>query len=620
MPQLEWRGRRASATSSSPRSDSMESPTTVPSATVPGAACALMVAQHVNFFPSRHHRRGTCAVAGTKSVPGRYASQDPGLELKRKRSDSSSGAASRPSSPRSPVWRAVMVPEPPERRHRVADPRPPGGQPRESMRKDHLAECVVPGLEKDMGRPLVARFSTPRWQADPGADQRPAHLAVDPEAGPASPTLVALAARDRSARAAGGADDLAQDAGRGRLHLRAARSSASRPSATSTARDNLASKGTIHLVPDIYIVWNEAARRGSRGTPRYARAAAFASPEPRHVDRFFEMRPKSPAEAMRQEMGCARDGPYVVFSAAPRTLIPRTRYLGDGARPMRCAHGFPERRPDAGRCGRTRPIPTPWGDTRTRGVVVYPAHGDQADSPKSWQDYSTSSRMPRCCFGLNTTAFFEAVVVDRPCLTIVADEFWASQAGPATSATCCRGDFLEVSQECRRGRRRESRGSLPAPTKKAGPTGVLRGWFLRPSGLDRPRLGIVANVIERAALQGRAPAARHAARRTRPGLDARSRGRDREPGRSSRGDPDQEPARPGRNAVPSVLEQTDRRLRDRRLRQQRRAPSAADDRQAVRGFGDPRIIYVRTSGRLSMPDNWERADHRGPRRVRRHPH
>ena len=39
----------------------------------------------------------------------------------------------------------------------------------------------------------------------------------------------------------------------------------------------------------------------------------------------------------------------------------------------------------------------------------------------------------------------------------------------------------------------------------------------------------------------------------------------------------------------------------------------SDEREAeataavVRAIGDPRIVYVRTSGRLSMPDNWEQA-------------
>ena len=34
---------------------------------------------------------------------------------------------------------------------------------------------------------------------------------------------------------------------------------------------------------------------------------------------------------------------------------------------------------------------------------------------------------------------------------------------------------------------------------------------------------------------------------------------------------------------------------------------AAETREIAEGFGDPRVRYLRTSGRLSMPDNWERS-------------
>ena len=34
---------------------------------------------------------------------------------------------------------------------------------------------------------------------------------------------------------------------------------------------------------------------------------------------------------------------------------------------------------------------------------------------------------------------------------------------------------------------------------------------------------------------------------------------------------------------------------------------AAATAAAVHALGDPRVVYVRTNGRLSMPDNWERA-------------
>ena len=59
-------------------------------------------------------------------------------------------------------------------------------------------------------------------------------------------------------------------------------------------------------------------------------------------------------------------------------------------------------------------------------------------------------------------------------------------------------------------------------------------------------------------------------------------------------------------AVRSVLEQTDQDFEIVVCDNSDEAEAAATA-DAVRRFGDARIVYVRTNGRLSMPDNWERA-------------
>lgn len=65
-----------------------------------------------------------------------------------------------------------------------------------------------------------------------------------------------------------------------------------------------------------------------------------------------------------------------------------------------------------------------------------------------------------------------------------------------------------------------------------------------------------------------------------------------------------------RNAIRSVLSQT---FSDLELIVCDNSDEAADTAAIVREFDDPRLHYIRTSGRLSMPDNWERsiADARG---------
>jgi len=149
-----------------------------------------------------------------------------------------------------------------------------------------------------------------------------------------------------------------------------------------------------------------------------------------------------------------------------------------------------------------RPHPTnpePWAGYSHPGVSVYPLLGDQADSPESWQDYFNQLAHAACVFGLNTTAFLEAVVVDRPCLTIVSDEFWASQARTGHFRHLMKGDFLEVSRDAAEVADRVARILGGADEKQAGRREFTR-WFLRPCGLDRNVSRIVADVIERTAL------------------------------------------------------------------------------------------------------------------------
>jgi len=61
-----------------------------------------------------------------------------------------------------------------------------------------------------------------------------------------------------------------------------------------------------------------------------------------------------------------------------------------------------------------------------------------------------------------------------------------------------------------------------------------------------------------------------------------------------------------RQAVRSVLEQTCQDFEIVVCDNSDDAEAAATA-ETVRAFGDPRIVYVRTNGQLSMPDNWERA-------------
>jgi hypothetical protein len=153
--------------------------------------------------------------------------------------------------------------------------------------------------------------------------------------------------------------------------------------------------------------------------------------------------------------------------------------------------------------------PTPWDDYSHPNAVVYPSHGDQADSPESWQDYYDQLSGAACVVGLNTTAFLEAVAADRPCLTIIADEFYGAQGKTGHFRHLLHADFLEVSSDATEVAERVARILDGADEKREGRR-YFTSWFLRPGGVDVPATLAVTDVLLDMVPAGRRTAERRA--------------------------------------------------------------------------------------------------------------
>ena len=256
--------------------------------------------------------------------------------------------------------------------------------------------------------------------------------------------------------------------------------------------DNLTSKGTVHVIPDAYVVWNEALADEAVEIHDIPREAIRVTGAP-HLDRFFEMRPTVERGELCRQMGCADDAPYVVYLCSSRTLISSEAHIVTGLADA-LARQFPVASPTL--LVRPHPVnPDPWQDYSHPGVVVYPKLGDQADSPESWQDYFNQLSGATCFVGLNTTAFLEAVIVDRPCLTIVADEFHAVQGWTGHFRHLLEADFLEISRDVTEVAARVARVLQGGDEKAEGRREFVK-WFLRPCGAERPVTPGVADVVE----------------------------------------------------------------------------------------------------------------------------
>jgi hypothetical protein len=282
--------------------------------------------------------------------------------------------------------------------------------------------------------------------------------------------------------------------------------------------DNLTSKGTVHVLPDVFVVWNEPIAQEAvelhdvpLGTVRITGAP--------HLDRFFEMRPAETREQLAARMGCPDARPYVVFLCSSRTLM-------TDETPLVTAVAEALRRRFAGNPPTlvVRPHPTnaePWEQYAHPGAVVYPKNGDQADTAESWQAYFDQLKMSVCVIGLNTTAFLEAVVADCPCLTLVTDEYYAAQGRTGHFRHLLKGDFLEVSRDLDEVADRVARIVGGADEKRDGRREFVR-WFIRPCGMEQSASVVVADVIESLLGPGAAPAAGR--RPLVPGLTLASEG------------------------------------------------------------------------------------------------
>src|SRR6185369_2056378 len=241
------------------------------------------------------------------------------------------------------------------------------------LRKEHPSpERVVSSLEKDMPDDTRAKFRTPLWRSAIGTRTALRGWRWIEAASPASPTVLSrLRAIDPDVMLVSPAvspkDPVEAD------YLHAGRTLGITTIGCPNSWDDLTSKGTTHVLPDMFLAWNEA----------LAQEAAEIHDIPAGTiceDDSFMV--KGLSDALAREFGV----------------------------------GAP-------------------------ALIVIP---HQSGQPASSQEYFDQLAHATCVFGLNTPAFLDAVVANRPCLTIVNETYWPAQGRTGHFRHLLKGKFLEV--------------------------------------------------------------------------------------------------------------------------------------------------------------------------------
>jgi hypothetical protein len=117
------------------------------------------------------------------------------------------------------------------------------------------------------------------------------------------------------------------------------------------------------------------------------------------------------------------------------------------------------------------------------------------DVPQAKQDYYNTIFHAVAAVGLNTSAFLEAAIVGRPCITIMSERYAEKQTRIAHFQHLLAADFLEVGHGFSEAVGIVA-GILKGKDAKASQRRRFVNDFIRPWGIDKPAFELTAKAIE----------------------------------------------------------------------------------------------------------------------------
>jgi hypothetical protein len=274
--------------------------------------------------------------------------------------------------------------------------------------------------------------------------------------------------------------------------------------------DHLSSKAIIRDVPDRLFVWNDVQKREA--------LEMHAVPPERVVvtgaqcfDRWFDRHPSRDRADFARHVGLPDDRPFVLWVCS--ALFPGSP--SEAAFVMRwAAHLRASSNPMLRSAGiLIRPHPSrarEWDDVDWRAVPGVAFWGGNPVDDQSRADYFDSLYHSNAVVGLNTSAFIEAGIAQRPVLAILPTEFSASQEGTLHFRYLIEGGLLTAARTL------DEHEAQLGTMLQVPPVSVMRRQqefvrsFVRPHGLDVSSTHVMAAALESLATAGPVEGARHA--------------------------------------------------------------------------------------------------------------
>ena len=262
--------------------------------------------------------------------------------------------------------------------------------------------------------------------------------------------------------------------------------------------DNLTTKGIFHIIPDYVLVWNcnqESDAMRIHAVPK-GRAIITGSP---FFDKWFDAQGLLvDREAFCRRIGMDPSSPFVTYLGSSANIATDETWIVKDIHRAIKANSAPEVR---GMNLLVRPHPANvkhYAKLSGSGITVWPRQGALPEVQQSQSDFYNSLKHSVAAIGINTTGMIDAVILDRPSLTVLAPAYQKTQLSAEHFKELLAADVLEVLSDSSQVVDKLKELIRGDDRKQAGRQEFVKK-FVRPHGLATPAGYMAALAVEGAA-------------------------------------------------------------------------------------------------------------------------
>jgi hypothetical protein len=256
--------------------------------------------------------------------------------------------------------------------------------------------------------------------------------------------------------------------------------------------DNLTTKGTFHIYPDKVLVWNEkiAEEAVRLHDVRYEKIFITGAPV---FDFWFDMQPSMTYSDFCRCTGLDQTKPYILYLCSSKYIArDEHRYIKE----LFQAFQQSQYRDRFQLLVRPHPLNARiWENANPDEFCIWPKESKWTDSDDVKQEYFNSIYHSSAVAGINTSAFLESAILDKPCLAIMDDRYKNKQTGLGHFKHLIDGDFIEMTHGHAQTIQSFAKIINGRDDKKDNRIKFVNS-FIRPSGIDRQASEVMADTIQ----------------------------------------------------------------------------------------------------------------------------